>query len=343
MAKAAAAHGGHGAHDEHAHPTGWRRFVYSTNHKDIGTMYMIFAIVAGIIGALSDRSPSALELQNPGLQIFPTPARLQRGRHRPRPDHDLLHGDAGDDRRLRQLVRADHDRRAGHGVPAHEQHLVLAAGRLVRAAAHLDVRRRRPGALRRRHRLDDLRAALDHRPHRPGDGLRHPVDPPGRRLLDPRRDQLHHHHLQHARAGHDAAPDAAVRVVDPGHRVPAAAVAAGAGRRDHHAAHRPQFRHPLLRSAGRRRPADVPAPVLVLRPPGGLHPDPAGLRHDQPDRLDLLEEAGVRLSGHGLRDGGDRLHRLHRLGAPHVHGRHVDRRCRPISSPPPWSSRCRPA
>ncbi|MHA6691791.1 cytochrome c oxidase subunit I [Devosia sp. A449] len=56
------------AHEHHT-PTGWRRWVYSTNHKDIGIMYMIFAIVAGIIGGLLS-GVMRLELQEPGIQIF---------------------------------------------------------------------------------------------------------------------------------------------------------------------------------------------------------------------------------------------------------------------------------
>src|ERR1700751_2718019 len=53
----------------HAIPHGWRRFVYSTNHKDIGTMYLVFAIFAGLIGGvLSILIPA--ELMYTGIQSF---------------------------------------------------------------------------------------------------------------------------------------------------------------------------------------------------------------------------------------------------------------------------------
>src|SRR5262249_47496188 len=70
MASHTAAHGAHEAQEHH--PTGWRRFVYSTNHKDIGTMYLVIALVAGVIGGLMSIG-IRMELQNPGMQIFPTP------------------------------------------------------------------------------------------------------------------------------------------------------------------------------------------------------------------------------------------------------------------------------
>ncbi|MFN6953142.1 MAG: cbb3-type cytochrome c oxidase subunit I, partial [Albidovulum sp.] len=63
------AHTDHHAHGAHDHPTGWRRYVYSTNHKDIGTMYLWFAIFAGVVGGILSIA-MRMELQNPGMQIF---------------------------------------------------------------------------------------------------------------------------------------------------------------------------------------------------------------------------------------------------------------------------------
>ena len=57
--------------DEHK-PGFFRRWFFSTNHKDIGTLYLIFAITMGILGgALS--IAMRMELQEPGMQIFGDP------------------------------------------------------------------------------------------------------------------------------------------------------------------------------------------------------------------------------------------------------------------------------
>lgn len=53
----------------HAHPTGWRRWLLSTNHKDIGTLYIILAVVGGLLGG-SFSGLIRMELASPGMGIL---------------------------------------------------------------------------------------------------------------------------------------------------------------------------------------------------------------------------------------------------------------------------------
>ena len=58
--------------DDHGHdaPHGFvRRWLYSTNHKDIGTMYIVFGGLGGIVGLLMSIY-MRMELQAPGLQYM---------------------------------------------------------------------------------------------------------------------------------------------------------------------------------------------------------------------------------------------------------------------------------
>ena len=67
-------------HDDHDHkPHGWRRWVFATNHKDIGTMYLIFAGTMFFIGGMMAMVIRA-ELFKPGPAVL-RPAVLQLHHH----------------------------------------------------------------------------------------------------------------------------------------------------------------------------------------------------------------------------------------------------------------------
>ncbi len=54
---------------EHEAPHGWRRWLFSTNHKDIGSMYIVYSITAGLIGGAASVA-IRLQLMHPGGTVF---------------------------------------------------------------------------------------------------------------------------------------------------------------------------------------------------------------------------------------------------------------------------------
>ena len=141
MAYAESAHG-HDDHHDHA-PGFFVRWFLSTNHKDIGTLYLVFSVIAALIGGGFSMWMRA-ELMHPGVSTMTLADGSPNGHlwNVVVTAHGLImvfFVSCRVDRRVRQLVRADDDRRARHGVPTHEQHQLLAAGSGVPAAAGLAV------------------------------------------------------------------------------------------------------------------------------------------------------------------------------------------------------------
>ena len=247
---------------------------------------------------------------------------LQRAADAPR-DHDGVPVRGAGDGGVRQLLRAADDRRAGHGVPAAERALLLAAAR------------RRDRVLRdallppARGGLVELPAAVEHpvlAERRPG-RVDLP-DPPDRHLLAAGRDQLLRDDREHARPGDDLGPSAAVHLDDPRVRDPPDHRAPGGGGGRDDAADRPALRDPLVRPDRARVADPVAAPVLVLRPPRGLHHGPAGLRDHLRGHPGVLAQADLRLQGDRRVDRRDRVPGHARVGPPHVRLADPGRRAR---------------
>jgi cytochrome c oxidase subunit 1 len=128
---------------EHHKPGFFTRWFMSTNHKDIGILYLFTGGFVGLISVLFTVY-MRLELMEPGVQymcqegmrfirfggcLHPERASVERDDHLSRHPDDVLRGDSRAFRRFRQLFHAAADRRAGHGLPADEQPVVLAVCR----------------------------------------------------------------------------------------------------------------------------------------------------------------------------------------------------------------------
>ena len=302
------------------HPSpSWQRgrfasWLVTVDHKRIGILYLATSglfFVAGGIMALLIRTQLA-QADN-GLHRA---RRLQRALHDARDDDDLPRRRA-DPRRLRQLPRAADDRRARHGLPAAERALVLALPlrRRRSCCSRSSPRAARPGAAGRATR----RTRSTRRATARTSGSSRCTCSRSRR--SPARSTSSSRSTTCARSGMSwTRLPLFVWSVEVYAR-PADRRAADALRRADAAAARPPGRHELLRPERGRQRRALPARLLVLRPPRGLHHDPAGDRDHLGGAPGLLAQADLRLQGDRVLDRRDRLLLDARLGAPHVHGR----------------------
>ena len=239
-----AGHDTHDDHHDHGPDKGLARWLFTTNHKDIGTLYLWFSFLMFLIGGVLALVIRA-ELFQPGLQ-FVAPEFFNQMTT----NHGLIMvfgaimpAFVGLANWLVPMMVGAPDMALPRMNNLSFWILPFAFSMLI-ATLFMDGRRAEL-------RLDVLRAAVDDL--RAGDGhLLHLRRAPDGRVVDHGLDQHHRHHSEHARTGHDAHEDAAVRLDLADHRLPAAGRHAGAGGCGHHDAVRHSLRHQLLQRRRRR-------------------------------------------------------------------------------------------
>ncbi len=310
----------------HSHPTGWRRFVYSTNHKDIGTMYLVFAMLAGVIGGAMSIA-MRMELQEPGVQIFHDTQTFNAFVT----SHGLIMiffmvmpamiGGFGN--WIVPLMIGAPDM-AFPRMNNISFWLLPASFALLLTSMFVEGEPNSNGVGAGWTIYAPLSSSTGH----PGPAVDFAILSLHLRgcLVDPRYFNF---------------ITTIFNMRAPGmtlHKMPlfvwsilvtvfpSCCRSCRCWRAPSPCCSPTAISAPPLRSQRRWRLVLFQHLFWFFGHPGGLHPDPARLRHDEPDHRHLQQEAGVRLSRHGLRHGGDWRDRLRGVGAPHVHGRHVERR-----------------
>ena len=191
---------------QHAEPGFFQKYLWSTDHKMIAMQYLFTGMAMAMIGGyLRIRLPHAAGFSQSICSRLRNrhAGQVQRAGHHARQHHDFLGGHAGAHRRIRKFPDSADDRLRRHGVSANQSPVV----------SDFPVERARSSLLLFWSRAAPFGGAWTAYPPLSASGAynltpigRHAVAArrgPGIRRVSAGRHQLHRHHDEQPRAGHE--------------------------------------------------------------------------------------------------------------------------------------------